>query len=558
MDNSKLNVFAMGMGTKSISSAASSSVSAKASSAKLQTAQSGQDFGAQLDKAQAAGTKETSSLKETVNEIKEAVKEVQKDAMGAEAGTQKTEASEAGNPEIQVTEAAETTAAEAQASLQAVKLILADTALEVETQMEMPVAEPVMQQSSSIEALLSGKPQAVNVGLQQALSTISTHIFQQPVQAVETVPAMEQLQQVQRGQQLQQVQQAVAAAQPMAEAGSSIEALLNTVQAKNAEADQAMLNMLYGKSFAGNQAEQVNSVQAVFPAEEAAPAVAIQSFSATINNPQNNEAEDNVALNTMASMLDGAEVVVENRGTSNQNLQQNGQQKQQEIFESYNVVNAQAQAEAQPVQLSQEVVFDAAPARAAETSVNPSPAIQQPFGMPEAAEKPVEVQQPQQNLEAYDIPKQIVEQARLIRANESTEMIIKLNPAHLGDLTLKVSVNTNSGVTAVFHSDNAQVRGLLETSMLQLKQELNEQGIKVDSIEVSAGLPDGQMPQDMRQGYYAQQGGGQQQNTSTSEDLNAYEEGAQDPVTGEPVNQSTEVIRDDQGNVISDGVDYKV
>lgn len=552
MDNSKLNVFAMGMGAKSISSAASSSVSAKASSAKLQTAQSGQDFGAQLDKAQAAGTKETSSLKETVNEIKEAVKEVQKDAMGAEAGTQKTEASEAGNPETQVTEAAETVAAEVQASLQAVKLIIADTALEVETQMEMPVAEPVMQQSSSIEALLSGKPQAVNVGLQQALSTISTHILQQPVQAVETVPAMEQPQQV------QQLQQAVAAAQPMAEAGSSIEALLNTVQAKNAEADQAMLNMLYGKSFAGNQAEQVNSVQAVFPAEEAAPAVAIQSFSATINNPQNNEAEDNVALNTMASMLDGAEVVVENRGTSNQNLQQNGQQKQQEIFESYNVVNAQAQAEAQPVQLSQEVVFDAAPARAAETSVNPAPAIQQPFGMPEAAEKPVEVQQPQQNLEAYDIPKQIVEQARLIRANESTEMIIKLNPAHLGDLTLKVSVNTNSGVTAVFHSDNAQVRGLLETSMLQLKQELNEQGIKVDSIEVSAGLPDGQMPQDMRQGYYAQQGGGQQQNTSTSEDLNAYEEGAQDPVTGEPVNQSTEVIRDDQGNVISDGVDYKV
>ena len=486
MDNSKLNVFAMGMGAKSISSAASSSVSAKASSAKLQTAQSGQDFGAQLDKAQAAGTKETSSLKETVKEIKEAVKEVQKDAMGAEAGTQKTEASEAVNPETQVTEAAETAAAEAQASLQAVKLIIADTALEVETQMEMPVAEPVMQQSSSIEALLSGKPQAVNVGIQQALSTISTHILQQPVQAVETVPAMEQLQQVQRGQQLQQ---AVAAAQPMAEAGSSIEALLNTVQAKNAEADQAMLNMLYGKSFAGNQAEQVNSVQAVFPAEEAAPAVAIQSFSATINNPQNNEAEDNVALNTMASMLDGAEVVVENRGTSNQNLQQNGQQKQQEIFESYNVVNAQgqAQAEAQPVQLSQEVVFDAAPARAAETSVNPAPAIQQPFGMPEAAEESVEVQQPQHNLEAYDIPKQIVEQARLIRANESTEMIIKLNPAHLGDLTLKVSVNTNSGVTAVFHSDNSQVRGLLETSMLQLKQELNEQGIKVDSIEVSAG-----------------------------------------------------------------------
>lgn len=92
-----------------------------------------------------------------------------------------------------------------------------------------------------------------------------------------------------------------------------------------------------------------------------------------------------------------------------------------------------------------------------------------------------------QPLAEYDIPGQIVEQAHLIKGTEDTQMVIKLKPEHLGELTLKVTVE-NGTVSASFHSDNSQVRGLLETTMTQLKQELTSQGIKVDTVGVYGGL----------------------------------------------------------------------
>lgn len=168
----------------------------------------------------------------------------------------------------------------------------------------------------------------------------------------------------------------------------------------------------------------------------------------------------------------------------------------------------------------------------------------------------VDNQQPvSQTRTDYNITQQIVEQARLIRSAENTEMVIKLNPRHLGDLTLRVAVNSNGGVTATFHTDNAQVRALLETSMIQLRQELNDQGIKVDSVEVQTGLTDGQLPEGQGQGYYQQQA--QQSARSQKLDLKDFEEDV-DQLSAEPVNQATEVIRDSEGNKISDGVDYAV
>ena len=156
----------------------------------------------------------------------------------------------------------------------------------------------------------------------------------------------------------------------------------------------------------------------------------------------------------------------------------------------------------------------------------------------------------------YQINQQIVEQARLLRNAENTEMVIKLNPRHLGDLTLKVAVNSNGGVTATFHTDNAQVRAMLETSMIQLQKDLNEQGIKVDSVEVQTGLSDGQLPEGQSQGYYQQQQ--EQQNVRSQQiDLKDFEDDVEN-LAAEPVNKATDVIRDSEGNKISDGVDYAV
>lgn len=89
----------------------------------------------------------------------------------------------------------------------------------------------------------------------------------------------------------------------------------------------------------------------------------------------------------------------------------------------------------------------------------------------------------------YNIPDQIIEQAKLIKTAEDTQMVIKLRPEHLGELTLKVTVE-HGVVSATFHSDNANVRSMIEASLLQLRQELTAQGIKVDNVGVYSGLGD--------------------------------------------------------------------
>ncbi len=91
----------------------------------------------------------------------------------------------------------------------------------------------------------------------------------------------------------------------------------------------------------------------------------------------------------------------------------------------------------------------------------------------------------------FDVPAQIVRQARLIRTAENSEMVIKLNPEHLGELTLRVSVSSSGAINASFHSDNAQVRTIIENSLVQLRHDLNNAGLKVENVQVYAGLSDG-------------------------------------------------------------------
>ena len=117
------------------------------------------------------------------------------------------------------------------------------------------------------------------------------------------------------------------------------------------------------------------------------------------------------------------------------------------------------------------------------------------------ASAPVEAAPVQQAQDPYNVMQQVVDQARLIRSDANTEMVIRLNPEHLGELTLRVAVTASGAINATFHTENAQVRGLLESSMIQLKQELQQQGLKVNNVDVQSGLS---------QDFFAQSQAGQQ------------------------------------------------
>ena len=150
----------------------------------------------------------------------------------------------------------------------------------------------------------------------------------------------------------------------------------------------------------------------------------------------------------------------------------------------------------------------------------------------------------------YEVARQIVEQARLLRMPEQTEMVIRLKPEHLGELTLKVSVAAGGAINATFHTDNASVRAIIETSMIQLKHELQAQGLKVDNVGVYAGLGDNSLmdgQQDANARYAQHSSQGSSQGRDAQQALASFEE-----------EQQALAANAQQGVLAQDGVDYRV
>ena len=126
-------------------------------------------------------------------------------------------------------------------------------------------------------------------------------------------------------------------------------------------------------------------------------------------------------------------------------------------------------------------------------------------------------------------------------------MVIHLKPEHLGDLTLRVSVGVDGAVNASFHSNNAEVRTIIENTLVQLKQDLNNQGLKVDNVGVYAGLADGGLPQESGQQQAFQQNGSGQQH-SAHESAEVFEDGQ----------ELAAALAAQKENAATDGVDYRV
>ena len=283
-----------------------------------------------------------------------------------------------------------------------------------------------------------------------------------------------------------------------------------------------------------------------------------RTFTTVQENSAVPQKENTVGINQLNDLVGQVEIV-QGEGNSRGFAQQQNQNQQGGM--------ANSQGQQQGMQMPREAAFDVVvPGEeiTQENSLGRSrqdnvASFQQILGNAQTTDNVGAINEPQQaqhTSRTYNVPQQIVEQAKLLQNGQNSEMIIKLNPEHLGELSLKVSVNGNGGVTATFHTDNAQVRAILETGMIQLKQLLNEQGIKVDSVEVQTGLPDGQLPDGQaQQGFYQQEQG--QHVRSQQIDLKDFED-TSDALAAGPVNNAAADIHDSEGNVIASGVDYSV
>lgn len=89
-------------------------------------------------------------------------------------------------------------------------------------------------------------------------------------------------------------------------------------------------------------------------------------------------------------------------------------------------------------------------------------------------------------LDVESIIKQIAEFTKITISNAETTMEMQLNPEHLGKIYLEVTTKEGA-VSAHIMAQNEVVKEALESQLAELKQNLNQVGIKVDAVEVTVG-----------------------------------------------------------------------
>lgn len=79
---------------------------------------------------------------------------------------------------------------------------------------------------------------------------------------------------------------------------------------------------------------------------------------------------------------------------------------------------------------------------------------------------------------------QIMDQMANNVKGQVTELEMQLNPESLGKVNVRL-VAEESGLTAKFTAENEMVKGILESQLVQLKENFTNQGIKVNAVEVA-------------------------------------------------------------------------
>ena len=89
-------------------------------------------------------------------------------------------------------------------------------------------------------------------------------------------------------------------------------------------------------------------------------------------------------------------------------------------------------------------------------------------------------------LDVSNIIRQIAEYSRVTIANNATTMEMQLNPENLGKIFMEIT-SKNGIVSAHITAQNEAVKEALESQIVDLRQNLNQAGVKVEAIEVTVG-----------------------------------------------------------------------
>lgn len=91
---------------------------------------------------------------------------------------------------------------------------------------------------------------------------------------------------------------------------------------------------------------------------------------------------------------------------------------------------------------------------------------------------------PTRTIDTESIMRQLADYVKIHNGKELTEMEMQLHPASLGNVHIQLA--TKGGVvTAQITTQNETVKNAIESQVVQLRNNLEEQGVKVEAVEVS-------------------------------------------------------------------------
>lgn len=120
-----------------------------------------------------------------------------------------------------------------------------------------------------------------------------------------------------------------------------------------------------------------------------------------------------------------------------------------------------------------------------ESSANDSIAMQTPIEQQPTLDK-LMPEQPitERYIDTQDIMNQIGEYMKLNLRADVQELELQLHPASLGSVNIQITAKDGM-ITAQFTTQNEAVKAAIESQLVQLKTQFDEQGLKVDAVEVA-------------------------------------------------------------------------
>lgn len=158
------------------------------------------------------------------------------------------------------------------------------------------------------------------------------------------------------------------------------------------------------------------------------------------------------------------------------------------------------------------------------------------------------------NVNTQNVIEQIVTAARTSITTSVRSMELQLNPMNLGRMLMQVQ-EQNGQITARLLTQNEAVKEALEQQLNLLKEQLNQQGIKVDAIEVTVAthefeqnLEEGQQDLTQQAQNEEEQNNGK---SSGTRDLNLNDEQSLEEMDLTEEEELTARIMKDEGNTVN-------